>query len=139
MAADFSLQQLREGLLWYATYVGNFDAAYQVRNPLDKPATTTMSLRFPDASAGYDGLVVTVDGAEVPVEYREGSAHATFAVACGATAKVETGYRTNGTDRWTYVPSPEGAGVVRDFNLAMTTDLVKVDYPPDSVSPTSAG
>lgn len=138
VVADFSLQQRRKGLLWYATYVVDFDAAYQVRNPLEKPATTTMSLRFPDASATYDGFAVTVDGAEVPVEYRDGSAHATFAVAPGATAKVETGYRTNGMDRWTYVPSPEGAGVVRDFNLAMTTDFVKVDYPPDGVSPTSA-
>ena len=138
IAADFKLTQRRKGLLWYATYVVDFKAAYKLKNPVDHAVETTMTFDFPDAGGTYDGFVVKVDGAEVPVVYREGKAYATFTMLPGATASVVTGYRTNGMDRWVYVPSPGGAGVVRDFRLAMTTDFATIDYPADGVSPTSS-
>lgn len=138
VTADIRLEQRRKGLLWYATYVVDFKAEYGVANPLDRPIETTMTFTFPDSAGTYDGFAVKVNGTEVPVEYLDGSARAGFTVAPGATAKVATGYKTNGMERWTYVPSPGGAGVVRDFRLAMRTDFDEIDYPADGVSPTES-
>jgi hypothetical protein len=134
----FKLSQRRKGLLWYATYVVDFKAAYKVKNPTDRAIQTTMTFTFPDAAGTYDGFAVKVAGAEVPVEYRDGKAYASFPLAPGASATVVTGYKTNGLASWDYVPSPGGAGVVRDFKLAMSTDFAKIDYPADAVSPTSS-
>ena len=138
ITAGFKLNQRRKGLVWYATYVVDFKAAYKVKNPTTQTVDTTMVFEFPDGAGTYDGFAVRVDGAEVPVVYREGKAYATFTMRGGATASVATGYRTNGMDRWVYVPSPGGAGVVRDFSLAMATDFTTIDYPSDGVSPTSS-
>ncbi len=136
LTADIQLDQRRKGLLWYATYVVDFRAEYGVTNPIDRPIEATMTFTFPDSAGTYDGFAVKVNGKDVPVEYVDGSAKASFSVAPGATAKVATGYKTNGMESWTYVPSPGGAGVVRDFDLAMRTDFEKIDYPADGVSPT---
>lgn len=139
ITTDFKLNQRRKGLLWYATYVVDFRAAYTVKSPEATQAVdATMAFAFPDAGGTYDGFAVKVDGAEVPVTYVDGTAYAHFKVLPGATASVATGYRTNGMDRWTYVPSPNGVGVVRDFKLAMKTDFDTIDYPADGVSPTSS-
>ncbi|MEI8083283.1 MAG: inner membrane CreD family protein, partial [Actinomycetes bacterium] len=138
ISAAFKLNQRRKGLLWYATYVVDFKAAYKLKNPTNRPIETTMTFTFPDAAGTYDGFAVKVGGAEVPVEYRDGKALASFAMAPGASATVVTGYKTNGLTSWDYVPSPGGAGVVRDFKLAMNTDFAKIDYPADAVSPTSS-
>jgi hypothetical protein len=138
ITASFKLDQRRKGLLWYATYVVDFAATYRVKNSASSPATATMVFTFPDSQGTYDGFVVKVNGAEVPVEYRNGKAHAKFAMEPSATASVATGYKTNGMERWVYIPSPHGAGVVRDFKLTMLTDFAQIDYPSDGVSPTSA-
>ncbi|MBI5231183.1 MAG: inner membrane CreD family protein [Coriobacteriales bacterium] len=138
IAADFTLDQRRKGLLWYATYVVDFDAAYRVSNPTDHPVESTMRFRFPDPSGSYDGFTVRVDGEEVPVRYESGNATAEFKIEPGAAVSVDTGYRTNGMDNWAYRPSPGGASVIRDFELKMKTDFGKIDYPASGVSPTTA-
>lgn len=137
ISADFSLDQRRKGLLWYSTYVVDFAATYQVSNPATEPATVKMGFEFPDSAGIYDGFAVRVNGKEVPVTYAEGRATARFDMAPGGSAKLETGYRTNGMDSWAYAPNPGGAGVIRDFRLEMTTDFGDFDYPGDGVSPTA--
>ena len=138
ISAKFKLNQRRKGLLWYATYVVDFKAAYKLKNPAGRPADTTMTFTFPDAAGTYDGFAVKVRGVEIPVQYSDGKANASFVMAPGETVTVATGYKTNGMERWVYVPSPGGAGVVKDFKLAMATDFVKIDYPADGVSPTAS-
>lgn len=135
--AGFRLDQRRKGLLWYSTYVVDFAAKYRVANPATDTASASMTFRFPDAAGSYDGFDVRVDGVAAPVTYSDGAAFATFDVPAGGTVVVETGYRANGMDSWSYSPSPQGASVIRDFRLAMETDFEKVDYPAEGVSPTS--
>lgn len=137
ITADFTLDQRRKGLLWYATYTVDFAATYRVTNPGAEAGEATMRFTFPSFDGVYDGFGVTVDGKEVPVGYADGVAEATFALPAGHTAAIETGYRTQGLDEWRYLPAPEGVRVVDDFSLAMTTDFADVDYPADAVSPTS--
>lgn len=134
ITADFALDQRKKGLLWYATYTVDFSAAYGVDNVGDKPLDVTMALDFPSPGGVYDGFGVSMNGAEIPVSYDEGRATARFTIPPGSTARVETGYRTNGQDEWRYAPN-EGVGVIEDFSLAMTTDFDEIDFPGDAVSP----
>jgi len=136
ISADIALDQRRKGLLRYESYVVDFKAAYSVKNPLERPIDATMTFTFPDPAGTYDGFAVRVNGREVPVTYRNGKASASFVLPARTAATVSTGYKTNGMERWVYVPSPGGAGVVRDFRLAMTTDFDQIDFPADGVSPT---
>lgn len=138
ITADFTLDQRRKGLLWYATYAVDFAATYRVASPLAGPGQATMRFAFPSYDGVYDGFQVVVDGREVPVTYAEGVAEATFPLAAEQTAEVRTGYRTQGLDEWRYLPAPEGARVVDDFTLAVNTDFADVDYPADAVSPTTS-
>ena len=137
ISARFELDQRRKGLLWYSTYVVDLAAQYTVSNPTTKPVDASVEFAFPDPTGIYDGFAVKVDGTEVPVTYNEGRATARFPLAAGASARIDTGYRTNGMDSWAYSPNPAGAGVIRDFHLAMATDFDGFDYPEDGVSPTS--
>jgi hypothetical protein len=137
ITADFKLDQRRKGLLWYATYAVDFSGAYRVKNTASAPATATFALDFPSAEGQYDGFIVNVDGKPVPVTYAGSSATATFRMPAGATALIETGYTTQGLDSWSYVPTRDGVGVVKDFALTMKTDFADVDFPDDAVSPTS--
>ena len=138
ISAGFHLNERRKGLLWYATYVVDFKAAYKVANPSSQAATTTMTFAFPDEGGSYDGFAVKADGKDVPVSYRDGKALATFVIPRNATATVATGYKTNGLDSWQYEPSPGGVGVVKNFRLGMTTDFAAIDYPNAGVSPTQS-
>lgn len=139
ITADFKLDQRRKGLLWYATYAVDFRAGYQVKNTLDSRTNATFSLEFPSPEGEYDGFEVSVDGKPMAVTYSGGSATATFPIAAGATALVRAGYRSKGLDNWSYVPTRDGVGVVKDFSLTMTTDFDKVDFPDGAVSPTHVG
>ncbi len=134
----FELDQRRKGLLWYATYVVDFEAKYRLSNPTTESVTARMTFDFPDPSGSYDGFAVRVDGTETPVTYKDGAAVAEFKIPARTTASVSTGYRTNGMENWAYSPSPSGAGVIRDFRLSMGTDFDDVDYPANGVSPTTA-
>jgi len=136
ITADFKLDQRRKGLLWYATYAVDFHAGYRVKNTAPSAATASFSLAFPSTEGEYDGFEVSVDGKPITVKYANGSATATFPMAAGATALVETGYRTKGLDSWSYVPTRDGVGVVKDFALTMSTDFENVDFPDGAVSPT---
>lgn len=136
ITAKFDLEQRRKGLLWYSTYAVDFAATYGVKNPSRETTAVSMQLTFPTATGVYDGFAVNVDGTEVPVTYRNGAAVATFRVEPGATAKIVTGYRTQGLDEWRYVAT-QGVGVVDDFTLTMLTDFDGYDFPGDGVSPTS--
>jgi inner membrane protein involved in colicin E2 resistance len=54
----------------------------------------------------------------------------------GASQTVEVRYRSQGLDAWWY---DFGAEVeqVKNFSLVMTTDFDAIDFPPNSISPTS--
>lgn len=133
----FQLDQRRKGLLWYATYTVDFAGEYRVSNPTTATLDTRFEFPFPTPDGIYDGFAVRVNGVERPVAYAEGNAVATFELQPGASAVIETGYRSNGLDEWRYVPVREGVGVIKDFTLTMQTDFTDVDFPDGAVSPTS--
>ncbi|MBE0477015.1 MAG: inner membrane CreD family protein [Coriobacteriia bacterium] len=136
ITAAFQLDQRRKGLLWYATYVVDFDAAYVLRNPDGAaPAEVLMHFPFPDREGVYDGFAVSSDGAQLPIRYADGSASARIGLPPGGERTVKVGYRTNGLDEWRYAPTDD-IGVIEDFSLTVKTDFADIDFPDDSVSPT---
>jgi hypothetical protein len=138
ISADFESTPRQKGLLWYATYQVDFRGAYTVSNPATVPVSTAMRLVFPDSSGAYDGFAVSVDGKDIPVSYADGGAVARFDVGPGKSAEVLTGYKTGGLDSWTYVPTPNGVDVLKDFALTMNTNFADIDYPDSGVSPNEA-
>jgi hypothetical protein len=133
--ADLKLDQRRKGLLWYATYGVAFNGEYRVHNSAAATRQVTMTWPLPVPGADYDGFVVKADGREVTPSFGDNAATASFPIAAGATTTVEVAYRTEGLDRWSYVPAASGSTAVRDFSLAMTTDFAAVDFPDGAVSP----
>ena len=130
------LDHRRKGLLWYATYKVGFVGTYVVKNETDKPHPYTFNYAFPTGSAVYDDFHLVQGGVEAPVVAVEGgTVGRSFTLGAGEATTVVVRYRTQGLDQWWY-DFGEGVTQVRDFHLAMTTDFDRIDFPPESISPT---
>ena len=137
IVAGFQLDQRQKGLLWFATYKVDFAATYGVSNPVARPVTATMRFEFPTGDGVYSDFAVRANGRDVPVTHVEGAALAQFDIPASGTVKVETGYKTQGMNTWSYVPSADGASMMKNFTLTMHTDFSEVDFADGSASPTS--
>src|SRR5439155_24811738 len=84
----------------------------------------------------YDDLVWTVDGLPLPVADPRNTATGVAQVGAGKTIAVRVAYRSQGLDRWTYNFGAEVAQV-SDYILHMTTDFKDIDFPDNTLSPTS--
>lgn len=132
-----SLDQRQRGLLWYDTYGVAFRGRYTFRNPDEEPRRVTVTFAFPDASSIYDDFVFLVDGRApaTGVSLAHG-ARAEAVVAGGTEVVLEVGYRSRGLGTWTYAFGDE-VTQVRDFELRMTTDFERIDFPAGTMSPTT--
>jgi inner membrane protein involved in colicin E2 resistance len=134
VALDLAHRQ--KGLLWYSTYGVDFAARYAFTNPDAAERTITFTLTYPSAHAIYDRLVFTLDGRPLAVSNDGTMATATAVVPAGATAQFHVAYRSQGLDAWTYSFGKDVAQV-RDFELRMTTNFKAVDFPDNSLAPTT--
>ncbi|HKS76787.1 MAG TPA: inner membrane CreD family protein [Terriglobales bacterium] len=134
VALDLNYRQ--KGLLWYSTYAVNFAGAYKFQNDTDKDQSVYVQLKFPASQAIYDDLNVTVDGKPTPVRTDSSGATATVPMSAGQTVDVSFSYRSQGMEKWVYKFGDDVAQV-RDFSLTMRTNFDDVDFPPDTLSPTS--
>ncbi len=133
---DFDLKHRQKGLLWYSTYSVAFAGDYVVRNPDGKDHDVRFALKFPAAQAVYDNLRILVNGNAVPVE-NEGSGVSTMVkVPAGQAVTFTVGYRSQGMDRWAY-KFGDSVSQVRDFSLNMKTNFGAIDFPENTLSPTS--
>jgi hypothetical protein len=137
ITADIELDQRKKGLLWYSTYAVDYEGQYVIADASGEGGQGTMRFSFPTTDGIYDGFAVSVAGKDVPVTYGEGVATARFDVAPGESVPVMVGYRTQGQDEWRYAPSQGSVDVIEDFSLVMTTDFEDIDFPSDTVSPTT--
>jgi hypothetical protein len=130
------LEHRQKGLLWFSTYKVGFDGVYQFRNPTAEDQRVTFTLKFPAAQATYDDLVWTADGVPLRGADPKTAASGVALVGPGKTVALRAAYRSQGLDRWTY---NLGADVsqVRDFNLQMTTNFQDIDFPDNTLSPTT--
>jgi hypothetical protein len=136
---DLQLDQRRKGLLWYSTYGVAFAGKYTYTHEDPREGELVVRYEFPVACANYADFRFAVDGREDPqvTPADEGPTKVVvqrIAVKPGRTVPFEIGYRSRGLDEWRY---SFGSGVsrVRNFELTMTTDFAKIDFPSGTISP----
>jgi hypothetical protein len=136
--ADLDLEHRRKGLLWYATYTVAFKGTYTFRNPDDVERVMGVRLPLPAENALFDDFVFTVNGQPAPLAGDVSKEMvATLTAAPNAVVTLDVGYRSRGLGTWTYAfASAASAGArVRDFQLAVDTNVVDIDFPAGSMSP----
>ncbi len=134
---SLALQHRKKGLLWYPTYAVDFSAHYVVSNDTPEPRAMFINFTFPTAGAVYDNFRFTVGGKELQnIEPSSGSIVQAMKLEPGQKETVEIAYKSQGMSEWGY-EFGENVSQVRDFLLNMKTDFTKIDFPQNSISPTS--
>ena len=137
LAVDLNLEHRQKGLLWYSTYRVKFEGQYQIANTTNSRQKVNIEFKFPSMKAIYDDVKLLVAGKEVPdLPLRKGILTRELSLAPGQIEHVEVRYATNGMDEWWY---DFGSNVrqVKNFSLTMNTDFDQIDFPENSVSPTT--
>ena len=129
------LEHRQKGLLWYSTYKVAFTGDYEFRNTSDKERLVDFELPFPTSQAIYDDLTFLVDGVSVPIVNETNTAKGSVKIPPGKTAKLTTGYRSQGLNEWRYSFGSENVTQVRDFKLNMKTNFKDIDFPENTLSP----
>jgi inner membrane protein CreD len=131
----FNLEQRQKGLLWFATYRVAFRGSWVFRNITDSDVITVKAV-FPAPEAVYDDLVFRIDGQPVPFTTAAGAITAIIRRPPGSPFRLDFGYRSQGLDVWQY-SFGDGATRVHDFILTLATDFGRIDFPADTLSPTT--
>lgn len=131
------LDHRQKGLLWYSTYRVAFRGRYKIANPMNEELPFTFTFTFPDPDAVYDNFHVLVGNREVrTINLASGEITETFQIPAGATEDVTISYESNGMETWGY-NFGENVSQVRNFSLTVHTDFDDIDFPEQSISPTS--
>lgn len=129
------LEQRRKGLLWYNLYDVEFLGHYRVRNTT---AGSHLSVRFPLPESGgtYADLTYRIGGRQIDDATALDQDRVNFELPPGAEASIDVGYHSRGMESWMY-RFKNGTESVNDFRLTMTTNFGNVDFPPQTLPPTS--
>jgi len=137
IGVGLSLEHRRKGLLWYPTYILKFSALYAVSNDTPKARNIHFDFHFPAERAVYDDFRFVVGKRQVEnIEVSSGRVEEIIKLAPGRTEVVEISYSSQGLGQWWY-DFGENVSQVKDFSLTMNTDFQKIDFPQNSISPTS--
>jgi len=136
--ADLRLTHRQKGLLWYDTYDVQFSGRFLARNPDTVERSLSVELLFPSGQAIYDEFAFRVNGESAPPASDLTKGLRTHVrVPAGGEVAIDVAYKSRGLDDWRYAFVADGVGEISDFDLTVTTDFVKVDFPPGSMSPTA--
>ncbi|MEI8341385.1 MAG: inner membrane CreD family protein [Verrucomicrobiota bacterium] len=126
----------KRGLLWYRTYVVDFQGDYTIENPTPITQTIYVKFQLPTADASYNNFSFVLNGKQSTDESKAGEG-ITEAVTleAGASAKLTVGYKTRGTDYWGYAFGD--ATRIRNFQLGMSTDFSEINFPSGTGSATT--
>lgn len=133
--AGIVLDHRQKGLLWYSTYVVDFDGVYTFTNPSTASQRFTYQMQFPAEHAIYDGLVIQVNGRPLPLQSDNKGAHVVAELQPGELATVRVAYRSHGLGSWRYRLGDE-VTQARDFSLTVNTNFKQIDFPLNALSPT---
>ncbi len=133
---NISLEHRKKGLLWYSTYRVKFHGKYSIINTAEEEKNIYFDYVFPTADGVYDNFHLSIDGQRVgELKPVYGKISSGLQTKPSQTRTVEISYESQGMDEWWYV---FGTNVshIQNFNLTMTTDFDKIDFPENSISPT---
>ena len=96
---------------------------------------TTFTFPLPTQNAVYDGLLLKVN--DVPLKFSTNAniVAGDFTVAPHGVARFSAAYHSQGMDNWRY-SFGENVSSVRDFQLEMSTNFKRIDFPDSTLSPT---
>jgi hypothetical protein len=114
-----------------------FAGIYSFRNTSDKEETVNFVLNFPTSKAIYDDLTFIVDGAAIPITNKDKGATAAVKLAPGQYTQLAVGYGSQGLNEWRYSFGNADVTQVRDFTLKMKTNFKNIDFPDNTLSPSS--
>ncbi|HEY1867840.1 MAG TPA: hypothetical protein VGG70_06045, partial [Candidatus Cybelea sp.] len=128
------LEQRRDGLLWYNLYDVRFKARYRLLN--DTPSShLSVKFNFPSSDGTYADFSLTIGGRPINADAIS-AGDAAFELAPGRATTIDVGYSSRGMGTWTYCLG-NGVNAVNDFALTMATNFNAIDFPSDTLLPTS--
>lgn len=132
------LDQRLKGLVWYSLYAVDFAGTWHYRHDLPQDGWLEVIFTFADPQGLYDAFHLSIAGQDRAQQLRpdQGKVSTRVAVKPGADIAIGASYTSRGQSTWQYVPS-DGVARLEAFKLAMTTDFADIDYPPQSMSPSS--
>ncbi|HEX2775890.1 MAG TPA: inner membrane CreD family protein [Candidatus Acidoferrales bacterium] len=130
------LQHRQKGLLWYSTYTVLFEGDYDFTNVSGQDQDVTFQLSLPSKQAVYDDLLMSVDNQPLTVTNANNTAFGSIQVPAGKTVVLHASYRSQGLDTWRY-NFGDGVSQIRNFTLNVHTDFKDVDFPENTLSPTT--
>jgi hypothetical protein len=127
----------KKGLIWYPTYVCDFDGIYKISNDEQVAQKVRVHFDFPNREGTYDAFAMAIDGKSVAatINTREGVGEI-VELAPGQSTEFRVTYRTRGIRDWRY-GMDANVGRVQNLNLVVVTDFEDVDYPEGCLSPMS--
>ncbi len=137
ISVALKLEPRKKGLLWYSTYEVDFAGTYEVSNNSDEVEHLEFEYRFPDSEGVYDNFTFAVDGDTLkdamPVD---GVVVTDLHIQPGGSRQIRIAYDSRGMSEWWYY---FGSGVTRvqNYRLTMTTDFTGIDFPANSMSPST--
>ncbi len=130
-----NLEQRRKGLIWYPTYVSDFDATYQLINHDAVAQKLRIHFKFPSQDATYDSFKMWLDGKAELVEVNpKQGIRKIVELAPGQSLDFRITYTTRGLRQWLYKLAPISGRVLK-LDLDLTTNFKEVDFPESSLSP----
>jgi inner membrane protein involved in colicin E2 resistance len=130
------LEHRQKGLLWYSTYTVLFAGEYDFTNSSSQNQDVTFQLCLPSKQAVYDDLLMSVDDQPLTVTNSNDSAFGSIQVPAGKTVVLHASYRSQGLDSWRY-NFGDGVSQIRNFTLNVHTDFKDIDFPENTLSPTT--
>ncbi|MGD0404666.1 MAG: inner membrane CreD family protein [Candidatus Acidiferrales bacterium] len=130
------LEHRQKGLLWYSTYTVLFAGDYEFTNVSGQDQFVTFQLGLPSKQAVYDDLLMSVDNQPLTVTNANDSAFGSIQVPAGKTVVLHASYRSQGLDTWRY-NFGDGVSQIRSFTLNVHTNFKDVDFPENTLSPTT--
>lgn len=125
----------KKGLIWYPTYVCEFDGTYTITNDETVAQKVRIHFQFPAQNGTYDSFAMTLDDEPItsPINTAEGVGEM-IELAPEQRAQFHVKYLTRGIREWRYVPDVN-SGRVQNFDLTVATNFRDVDYPDGCLSP----
>ncbi|MEW6572494.1 MAG: inner membrane CreD family protein [Bacillota bacterium] len=134
---DLKVDYRRKGLLWYSTYHVGFDGNYKVVNDTGEERQVFFDFEFPNSGAIYDDFRFLIGGIEVKnLQVEAGRVTGTAKLKPGQAENFSVSYNSQGMDEWWY-DFGDDVSQIKNFALTMNTDFKKIDFPQNSISPTT--
>ncbi|MFC1482704.1 inner membrane CreD family protein [Candidatus Margulisiibacteriota bacterium] len=134
---DLKLKHRRKGLVWFSTYKVDFKADYTVRNTIPRYTHVEIDYAFPNQNAIYDDFTFLLNGRKYNYEPNN---PVILRLPAGRKISFSVSYTSQGLDEWLYsfgTNYSDKVAKIKNFSLKIYTDFRKIDFPDDTISPTS--